>query len=259
MSNEKHNAGIQKMLGVILIFLGLMISMIGISGLLHTTWDFIGWVMLALTLSGILMLTGGLFSFMAAKDSIKVADEIQQTITSANAKNTIPTSLNYQEVLAHWKIDNETWSQFKKNEIRYRNSDNIYFFIAFVLLGGLTIMINRGADWKIALLISVIMGSIIVAIRRNLALKKLTTTTSQNEVYITRSFIVLNGDQYILFSENRKVSKVELIATGEPLILSYTVHWPTRNGTAFDELRIPVPENAITLAQKICDNFNLNS
>ncbi len=255
MSNEKQQADFGRTSGFIVLFMGILLTPIGISGLVGTPWSGISWVLLLLTLAGMLLIAGSVNMLRTANKQAKTQAALEKTLQIAKSTNTTPDMINGVPIHAHWDIDENTWNKFKQNEIKYRNDDNIYFFIAFVIIGTIGIIWNSGASITISLIIAIIMGIILVLIRRGLALSKLHTGIHKKEVYISDYFVILNGEQYVLFSPNRQTSKVKLIETEEPVILEYTIHWPTRNGTTFDELRIPVPPNAIDSARTICNNF----
>ncbi|MFZ1635090.1 MAG: hypothetical protein WAT43_14500, partial [Chitinophagales bacterium] len=137
----------------------------------------------------------------------------------------------------------------------YRLHDNIYFFIAFAVAGAVLITINKGAVIGRAFIVSVIIGIIIVVIRRAIAMAKLKSKTKYQELYLTDYFIVLNGEKYLLFGDGVYTSSVRLFDNTSPIILEFKIHWKTRNGVTFDELRLPVPPAEITKATNFCSNF----
>ena len=116
-------------------------------------------------------------------------------------------------------------------------------------------MLSRSASLPVAIIVTLIIGGIIVYIRRRLALAKLKPGKGKKEVYITDYFAIMNGEQYYLMNEHRLTSKVILYEDTSPAILEFTIHWQTRNGVTFDELRLPVPPEAIPLAKEISINF----
>ncbi|HRG29650.1 MAG TPA: hypothetical protein PLJ00_17250 [Chitinophagales bacterium] len=255
MSNEKQRSAFTTVVGIVLTAVGALITFVGGSALLSTTWDFIGILVLLLTLAGLLLLVSGISQLFIARDVKEKQHQIMESLHTKPAEGDVHTSISNQPVRAHWPIDEATWKLFAKNEIKYRNEDNIYFSIAFFALGTITIMLSRSASLPIAIIITLIIGSIIVYIRRKLALAKLKPGKGKKEVYITDYFVILNGEQYYLMNEHRLTSKVILYEDTSPAILEFTIHWQTRNGVTFDELRLPVPPEAIPLAKEISLNF----
>lgn len=255
MSNEKQRSAFTTVVGIVLTAVGALITFVGGSALLSTTWDFIGILVLLLTLAGLLLLVSGISQLFIARDVNEKQHQIMDSLHTKPAEGDVHTSISNQPVRAHWPIDEATWKLFAKNEIKYRNEDNIYFSIAFFALGTITIMLSRSASLPIAIIITLIIGSIIVYIRRKLALAKLKPGKGKKEVYITDYFVIMNGEQYYLMNEHRLTSKVILYEDTSPAILEFTIHWQTRNGVTFDELRLPVPPEAIPKAKEISLNF----
>lgn len=122
-------------------------------------------------------------------------------------------------------------------------------------MGTLGIIWSKDTSITISLLIAIVVGLILILERRGLALSKLNLGRNKKEVLISDYFVILNGQQYVLFAENRQTSKVKLIENEVPSILEYTIHWPTGGGTTCDELLIPAPPDAIEKARIICTNF----
>lgn len=255
MSNEKQRSQIGMAMGILILFLGVLITPIGIIGLLNMTWDYIGLLILVFALSGVLLLVSGFNMIQTARDQIKKHKGIQASIAVAAKSETIPSTVNGVPVKASWEIDETTWAQFHKNEIHYRNEDNIYFFIACMIIGTISIMVFRASNFLTAFIISAVVGLIIVFLRRRLALAKLDTKAQKKQVVITDYMVVLNNQEYVLFSEDRQARKIKLIKNSTPIILEYTIYWPTRNGETFDELRIPVPPYAVEYAEDLVRNF----
>ncbi len=255
MGNEKQKSGLNFISGIAVTIVGLLITPMGISGLLHTSLDAIGWVLLLFTVSGLLLLVSGITMLIQSRSQKKSSDNLLQTIVEAQKNNLILIELESQPVRAHWLIDKTTWNNYKQNETKYRLYDNIYFFIAFALAGAVLITINKGVVIGRAFIVSVIIGIIVVVIRRAIALAKLKSKTNYQELYLTDNFIVLNGEKYLLFGDGIYTSNVQLLSNQDPTILEFKIHWKTRNGVTFDELRLPVPPAEINNANNFCSNF----
>jgi len=255
MGNEKQKSGFNFISGIAVTIVGLLITPMGISGLLHTSFDAAGWILLIFTLSGFLLLASGITMLIQSRSQNKSSGKLLNTIVEAQKNNLILSEIEFQPVRAHWLIDKPTWNNFKQNETKYRLHDNIYFFIAFAVAGAVLITINKGAVIGRAFIVSVIIGIIIVVIRRAIAMAKLKSKTKYQELYLTDYFIVLNGEKYLLFGDGVYTSSVRLFDNTSPIILEFKIHWKTRNGVTFDELRLPVPPAEITKATNFCSNF----
>lgn len=258
MIDEKQSISFGYFQGTIAILMGVIIVPIGISGLFSQKFDYFSLVFILLSLSGLLLITGGIQSFISARK--KEAFEKELTMlessnqSSTNAENVKTTAGS--EIIGRWEIDETTWQQFIKNEKKYRNQDNFYLLIGFIILGTITLVLNRNSSWTTALITCLFVGMFIVLIRRSMGLKKIQSTRPKKQVLITERFVRLNEFTFILFSENRRTSSIKFIESEIPKILEFKIHWKTRNGSTYDELRVPVPPGKEEAAKKICFNFN---
>ena len=257
MIDEKQSISFGYFAGGLCIFLGIIITVIGISGLKLIDFDFPGILFLMLLLSGLLLLFGGLQYILSSKKKEKLEKILnEENISIApNATQNKTPKVAGSIVKGEWDIDEITWQQFIKNEKNYRNSDNIYFLIGFVILGTIAIILNRYAEWTTALLICLIAGVFLVLMRRSLGLNKIRSVRKRKKVLITENFVRLNEFTFILFSENRMTSSIKFLDSEIPKILEFKIHWKTRNGSTYDELRVPVPPGQEETAKNICLNF----
>ena len=247
-------------IGTMLFMLGIMVLPIGLAGFLSTGFTYIGIVLLALAVSGGLLLYSGVQQIRDARRKSRDAKALNTVANGENAPNADREQYN-ESVLAQWTCDEETWSLFHKNEIQYRNSDNLYYFAAFVGLGTIALLIFRAANLFIAVAISTIMGGIVVLMRRTLSLKKLRAAQPGQErnVVIAKGFVMLNGHLFDLYAENRNTRKVQFLKDVSPAILEFTIEWKTRNGITFDELRVPVPPEQYESVENLLIHFNNNT
>ena len=257
MIDEKQSISFGYFQGSIAIVMGVIIVPIGISGLFSMKFDYFSLVFILLSLSGLLLITGGIQAFISARKKeafekeLKGLESSNQYIT--NAEN-VKTSTG-SEIIGSWDIDENTWQQFIKNEKKYRNQDNAYLLVGFILLGTITLVLNRNSSWTTALITCFFAGMFIVLIRRSMGLKKIQSIRRKKQVLITERFVRLNEFTFILFSEDRMTSSVKFKESEIPKILEFKIHWKTRNGSTYDELRVPVPPSMEELAKKISYNF----
>ena len=146
MSNEKQRSKFTTVVGVVLTVVGALVTFVGGSALLNITWDVVGFLVLLLTLAGVLLLVSGISQLYIARDLTEKQHQIMESLHTKPADGDVHTTISYQPVRAHWPIDEATWKLFAKNEIKYRNEDNVYFSIAFFALGTVTIMLSRSAS-----------------------------------------------------------------------------------------------------------------
>ncbi len=257
MISDKFSIGAGYFIGAMLFMLGAMLLPIGLLGFISSGFTYIGIVLLVMAISGGLLLYSGVQQFKAARKKSKDAKALYNEATRGATASGDKEQYN-NSVLAEWTCDKDTWAAFQKNEIRYRNSDNLYYFVAFVGLGTISLLIFRAANLFIAVAISTIMGGVVVALRRSLSLKKLKTASPDHrrKVVISKGFIMLNGHIFDLYAENRNTRKVELLSGDDPIIPEFTIEWMTRNGVTFDELRVPVPPEHLATAESLLKYFN---
>ena len=260
MISDKFSIRAGYMIGGMLFMLGLVVLPIGLLGFLSTGITYIGIVLLALAVSGGLLLYSGVQQFKAARRKSKDAQSLYAAAGGAGASASDRQQYG-ESVLAEWTCDTATWQEFSKNEIQYRNSDNLYYFAAFTGLGTIALLIFRAANLFIAVAISTIMGGIVVLLRRTLSLKKLRVAQpgQERKVVIAKGFVMLNGHLFDLYAENRNTRKVQFLKDVSPAILEFTIEWKTRNGTTFDELRVPVPPEQYESVENLLIHFNNNT
>lgn len=276
MISDKQSAQGGYFSGGLLLFCGILTAPIGFMGVLASGFTYIGIIMLLLAVGGSLLIYSGIQYIRAAGKLQKDEQALQQQLSSNGTavkpdseKGVIsegtkpaeptPTKLVLPDVhiIAEWETDPSTWQQFTINERKYRNEDNIYFFIAVLILGTLVLMLSRSASFWLALGISAGMGAIIVYIRRSLSLSNLQpgNQKSARRVIISDAFVSLNGHTFDLFSASRNTRKVRFLPDESPAILEFTIEWMTRKGPTFDELRVPVPAANFQQAAAVVQYF----
>lgn len=258
MTSQDHKAQFNIVAGAIIAFMGLLFAPIGLTGVLSEGMSGIGIVLLGLFLSGLLMMLGGIYMILQGRSDIREAQEVKEHIKAGRSP------VMEENILGKWDIDEETWNAFAINERKYRNSDNLWFFIAFVILGTLVIMTQRSSVFIYAFGISVVIALIMVTVRRGAALSKLRISAGAHKfVIFTHREIILNGKRYPINDGFMHAEKVQILPHETPPILEITLYWKTRGGNTFDELRIPIPPDAIDKAKHVATmltpNYSINT
>lgn len=237
-------SGFNMALGIILLFLGVMVGFIGIMGVIGEGLNGIGWLMLLMGMGGVLMVVGGLQMVRDGNTDRKKQANAAQAARSGQALAVLP------DILAEWVLDEQTWKDFCINEKKYRNQDNLWFFVAFLFLGTIVLMISRSSSFLLAISIVGAIGLITIYLRRTVALQKLHVPAGMpKQVVIGRRHILMNGKIYPINADRMTTRKVRVIEDSTPMLLELTLYWPTRNGETYDELRIPVPPPALEKAK----------
>ncbi len=150
-----------------------------------------------------------------------------------------------------WEYSSAQWLQFTRWEQRERRTNTFIEAFVLVVLGSLMIIISRGANWTIALLVSIVIASIYYWLKIWLTLRGIAQPDPENRyrVIIQANGVLVNGRYHALQNQQRWLGKLTLHEKVEPAILEFTFHWNTRRGETFDELRIPVPPEAIAQAK----------
>jgi predicted permease len=246
MTSQDHKAQFNIVAGALVAFLGVLFTPIGMIGVYHEGLSGIGLVLLGLLLSALLMITGGVFMIIQGRNDINQAKEVKAKIKAGKSP------VSEESILGQWDIDEATWEAFAVNERKYRNSDNLWFFIAFVMLGTLVVMTQRSSVFIYAFTITVAIALIMVFVRRGAALNKLRISHGAHKfVIITHTEIILNGKRYPINDGYMHAEKAQLLPNENPAILEITLYWRTRGGNTFDELRIPVPAHALEQAGQL--------
>lgn len=188
--------------------------------------------------------------YMQGRNDKKQQEAVLHAVQSGQLQEAIP------DVLAHWSIDRDTWNAFCTNEKKYRKEDNIYFFIAFLVIGTIVLLLTRGASLFGGIFIAALIGGITVAARKKVALKKLQVAHGV-PLFVTvgKRHVILNGILYPINTDRMRTGKVRLISDSTPIILEFTLYWPTRKGETFDEFRLPLPPDALAQAQAVLAYF----
>jgi hypothetical protein len=142
--------------------------------------------------------------------------------------------------LARWKLDQPTWNKFFVVEKRERFSSIYYEMFAIVLLGTTFLLLQRKADWKIAIPLSVVFAVIWGLAKYLLMLKPLQAANQQYEVILTTTSVLINNTHFVFRNEHKKPGKILLLTDQSPWVIEITFYWNTRRGETFEEIRIPV-------------------
>ena len=120
---------------------------------------------------------------------------------------------------------------------KYRTGDNIWYFIAMVLLGT-PAHVYPWCFTGIFFHFHHTFASVVVGLRYRLSMSNLRSRKNKTpEVIISKGFVSLNGKQFELYSKVRNVRSVVFQPHQQPPILEFTIEWKTSKGVTFDELR----------------------
>lgn len=271
MISDKVSASAQIGIGIMLIILGVLVTPIGLIGAIAGGFTYVGILMMFLLLGGALMLLGGIQYLRAglklSKDEKKLRQELARTHspshshshTHSHSHSHSPTPTPtppLPPIIARWTVDEATWQLFCLNEKKYRTGDNIWYFIAMVLLGTPLLMFTRGVSPGFSFIFTTLFASVVVGLRYRLSMSNLRSRKNKTpEVIISKGFVSLNGKQFELYSKVRNVRSVVFQPHQQPPILEFTIEWKTSKGVTFDELRLPVPPGLEDTARQVEATF----
>ncbi|MCB0796429.1 MAG: hypothetical protein KDB85_02295 [Chitinophagales bacterium] len=281
MISDKVSASAQIGIGIMLIILGVLVTPIGLIGAIAGGFTYVGILMMFLLLGGALMLLGGIQYLRAglklSKDEKKLRQELARTHSPSHSHShshsptlsptptptpTLSPPLpptptpTPPPIIARWTVDEATWQLFCLNEKKYRTGDNIWYFIAMVLLGTPLLMFTRGVSPGFSFIFTTLFASVVVGLRYRLSMSNLRSRKNKTpEVIISKGFVSLNGKQFELYSKVRNVRSVVFQPHQQPPILEFTIEWKTSKGVTFDELRLPVPPGLEDTARQVEATF----
>lgn len=259
MISDKVSASAQIGIGIMLIILGVLVTPIGLIGAIAGGFTYVGILMMFLLLGGALMLLGGIQYLRAglklSRDEKKLRQELARTHSPSHS-HSHTHSHSPTPIIARWTVDEATWQLFCLNEKKYRTGDNIWYFIAMVLLGTPLLMFTRGVSPGFSFIFTTLFASVVVGLRYRLSMSNLRSRKNKTpEVIISKGFVSLNGKQFELYSKVRNVRSVVFQPHQQPPILEFTIEWKTSKGVTFDELRLPVPPGLEDTARQVEATF----
>ena len=259
MISDKVSASAQIGIGIMLIILGVLVTPIGLIGAIAGGFTYVGILMMFLLLGGALMLLGGIQYLRAglklSKDEKKLRQELARTHSPSHS-HSHTHSHSPTPIIARWTVVEATWQLFCLNEKKYRIGDNIWYFIAMVLLGTPLLMFTRGVSPGFSFIFTTLFASVVVGLRYRLSMSNLRSRKNKTpEVIISKGFVSLNGKQFELYSKVRNVRSVVFQPHQQPPILEFTIEWKTSKGVTFDELRLPVPPGLEDTARQVEATF----
>ncbi len=271
MANNTGQA-ISMALGIFIAMLGFCCAIVGLSGALSGDEmdNWIRGVLWVLAISGGMMIYGGITMFFGAKKKIDDTTRDEKELVQA-VKNPLNIDVAIQSVreqatkpfpekntlLAHWTYSDEEWKTFTKKEFNFRIREALVVWLLIVGIGTLLLSGYREMGHLAAFITCFSVGGLITFIRFIIAYNARNANSSKpGDVIISAKSILINGTYHTLNDELKTLSKLELLKDETPQILEFTVIWNTRKGQTNEQVRVPVPSNKLTEAEKLMNLFN---
>lgn len=242
-----------KLVAIIYWGLALLISPIAIGGLLSFPSQA---AMLGLVFLLILcfFLWAGYRQWQLAK---QVLQEAVQAAVVVNQAVSIQNQQHQEGLPIVWEYTAADWQAFARWEQKERKTNTLIEAFVLAVLGMLMIILSRGANWVVALVISTIIATIYYRFKVWLTLRGIRQPDQEKRyrVKITADGVFVNGRYHAIQNQQRWRGKLILNEAVQPAVLEFTFHWNTRRGETFDEVRIPVPEGAIVQARALVKSW----
>ncbi|HEX2190455.1 MAG TPA: hypothetical protein VHG51_16220 [Longimicrobiaceae bacterium] len=161
------------------------------------------------------------------------------------------------EVLAHWTYAPDEWSEYARQELRFRRGEALSVGLGVVVLGVLLLVYRRDAEYGVALGVAGVVGAIIYAGRllQARSAHAANTATRGGEVVISPRAVVLNGRYHVLQDDRFHFAGVRLLDEEDPPVLEFSVVWSTRSGRADEQVYVPVPRGREEEARALAASF----
>lgn len=162
-------------------------------------------------------------------------------------------------VLVNWSPTMEEWKQFVKWETRERKMNNVLAGIGLAIGSTLLIHLLRQSSWAISMLVGGGVALIYSLISYQITAAAIGKPMSgHNEIVISTCSVLINNRLTFFVNTERWASQCQIVEEMDPKVLKIIYHWYNRNGTATDEIHIPIPKGKLGEAVRLADTLNLS-
>ncbi|PQJ75300.1 hypothetical protein [Polaribacter gangjinensis] len=158
--------------------------------------------------------------------------------------------------LIQWQYSQEEWNEFVDIEKANKKEDNIYFGLAILLIVPFGLMFYRGTSFLFSLLFSIPFAVLIPFLRMKFSYKHLQKNVFNPHVILYNDYMLINNHRIEVASKRKRIKNLKIIdAKSNKKLLEVDIQWATRKGPTNDEFRILIPENKLSEAEKLVENF----
>lgn len=159
--------------------------------------------------------------------------------------------------LVVWEYSTATWNEYVDLEKANKLEDNIYFGVAIILIVPFGLMFFRATNYLFSLLFSLPFAFLMPFLRMKFSYKHLEKNVSNPQVKIFNDYLMINQHKIEVASKKRRIKSLKIIdAKNTKKLLEIDVQWMTSKGPTNDEFRILIPENKLSEAIILVNNFN---
>lgn len=243
---------IQKAVAIFLLIIGVLICLISIIPLLQFNFSPSYILILMLFAGGLLTTVGAYINLKKNKENAKVEEKFIETAKLENTNKTKDST-----VLFHWEIDIDLWQAFSKIEKRNRLLEYIGTIIGISVLGTIILMLDRSANFIIALSVSGFIGFIFVVLKKLMSNQYLATKNNQSSLSVNffEFGVVVNGNYLAFWNDIKYLENIKLKSENNIEFIEFVVSWKTRNGIASDEIRIPFTKEHAELVHSVKEYY----
>ncbi|MDP5092435.1 MAG: hypothetical protein NWQ17_03955 [Polaribacter sp.] len=158
--------------------------------------------------------------------------------------------------LIEWHYSEQEWNEFVDIEKANKKEDNIYFGIAILLIVPFGLMYYRDTTYLIGILFAIPFAFLIPFLRMKFSYKHLQKNVLKPHVLIFNDYMMINYHKIEVASKRRRIKSLKIIdAKNNKKLLEVDIQWATRKGPTNDEFRILIPENKLSEAEKLIEDF----
>ena len=158
--------------------------------------------------------------------------------------------------LIEWHYSEQEWNEFVDIEKANKKEDNIYFGIAILLIVPFGLMYYRDTTYLIGILFAIPFAFLIPFLRMKFSYKHLQKNVLKPHVLIFNDYMMINYHKIEVASKRRRIKSLKIIdAKNNKKLLEVDIQWSTRKGPTYDEFRILIPENKLSEAEKLIEDF----
>lgn len=160
------------------------------------------------------------------------------------------------DALAEWHYTEGEWNEFVTIEKANKKEDNIYFGIGILVLSTIGLMIFRNTSFLTALTFAIPFSILIPYLRMRFSYNHLKYNVKKPFVKIYENYILINNHKIEVSSTKKRIKGLKIIKAKNNLqLLEIDIQWITRKGPTNDEFRVLIPNNKISEAEKLVNQF----
>lgn len=150
-----------------------------------------------------------------------------------------------------WQLNTTEWNHFLNTEKARRTKGLLFESGLIIIVGSVILIFSRPVNFQMSLFFSFPIAVIYYLIKYRTLVSKLPKIGDAVRIIITPESAAFNQTIYPLNTSGMRVAAAKFIKTQSDLLLEVRYEWKLRKGGfAFEEIRIPVPQDAVQAAER---------